>query len=99
MLIVLIPFVLLPLLSIPPFILRRDGEWSDPYDGMGKIGRGTARSSEYVLDRCTNYRVGDRRGFNRVEKGLEMRTRKANKSKKGWGGRGAFQLKWPWLEK
>lgn len=44
MLIVRIPFVLRPL-SIPPFILRRDGEWSDPYDGIGKIGRATARSS------------------------------------------------------
>lgn len=37
MLSVLIPLlapVLLPLLSIPPFILRSDGECSDPYDGI-----------------------------------------------------------------
>jgi len=26
-----------PLLSIPPFILRSDGECSDPYDGIGKM--------------------------------------------------------------
>lgn len=45
--------VLLPLLSIPPVILRSDGEWSDPYDGIWKIEVETGRSSKEVL--CRNY--------------------------------------------
>ena len=54
-LIVLIPPVLRPFMSIPPFILRRDGECSDPYDGIGNIGVETGGS--WVL--CRNYRRQD----------------------------------------
>ena len=38
--------VLLPLLSMPPFILRSDGEWSEPYDGIWKMEVETGRSFE-----------------------------------------------------
>lgn len=43
-LIVRIPPVLRPFISIPPFILRSDGECSDPYDGIGNNGVGTGGS-------------------------------------------------------
>lgn len=40
-----------PLLSIPPFILRSDGEWSDPYDGIGGEEVGEVVWSSRLLGR------------------------------------------------
>lgn len=66
-LIVLIPPVLLPFISIPPFILRSDGECSDPYDGIGNNGVETDGSLYFRYGKvCRKYRCLDWIRFNRM---------------------------------
>lgn len=63
MLIDRIPPALLPLPSMPPFILRRDGECSDPYDGIGTTGR-----SFLKLELKGNYREASFKSVDSIDR-------------------------------
>jgi hypothetical protein len=59
-LIVRIPPVLRPFISIPPFILRSDGECSDPYDGIENSGVETVGSSKWYYVEIIDVKIGMR---------------------------------------